>query len=184
MQEISKDILDKAALGDMQAFEEVYKATSSFVYNVALRVVNNREDAQEVVQEIFMTIYHKLKEFRHESSFKTWVYRITTNQAINYAKKNSRRQTVAYEESWGEQSVDSDVHLKMDQEENSQKVEQLLAVLNPDQRACVVLRELQGLSYEAIAETLGTNINTVRTRLKRAREKMLNLKGSVDYEKV
>ena len=63
MEDIDKDILIRASQGDMQAFEDVYKASSSFVYNVALRVVNNREDALEVAQEVFMIIYHKLKEF-------------------------------------------------------------------------------------------------------------------------
>src|ERR1700733_12793154 len=102
MEDISRDTLIKASQGDMQAFEEVYKTSSSFVYNVALRVVNNREDALEVSQEVFMIIYNKLKDFRFESSFKTWVYRITANHAINFAKKNTRSKTVPYEEAFGE----------------------------------------------------------------------------------
>ena len=72
----------------------------------------------------------------------------------------------------------------MDQEYKSKFVESLLAELNPDQRACVVLRDIQGLSYEEIAQALNININTVRSRLKRSREKLLSLKGKVDYEKV
>ena len=90
MEDISQEILIKASQGDMQAYEHVYKTTNSFVYNVAFRVVNNREDAMEVTQEVFLIIYHKLKSFRFESSFKTWIYRITSNCAINYAKKSSR----------------------------------------------------------------------------------------------
>src|SRR5271167_2857323 len=105
MQDIDKDILVKASQGDMQAFEEVYKTSNSFVYNVAYRVVNNREDALEVAQEVFMTIHDKLKGFRFESSFKTWVYRITANNAINFAKKNARAKTVPFEESFGEGAV-------------------------------------------------------------------------------
>ena len=69
------------------------------------RVVNNREDALEVAQEVFMIIYDKLKDFRFESSFKTWAYRITANYAINFAKKNSRAKTVPFEESFGEGAV-------------------------------------------------------------------------------
>jgi len=176
----------------MQAFEDVYKASSSFVYNVALRVVNNREDALEVAQEVFMTIYHKLKDFRFESSFKTWVYRITVNNAINLAKKNSRVKTVPYEDSFGphaghsqlfgEGAVLNEAQTRMDQEHQSQLVENLLAELNPDQRACVVLRNIQGLSYEEIAQTLNININTVRSRLKRSREKLLSLRPNFSYE--
>src|SRR5476651_1906364 len=123
MEDISKDILIKASQGDMRAFEDVYKASNSFVYNVAYRVVNNREDALEVAQEVFMIIHDKLKTFRFESSFKTWVYRITANYAINYAKKSSRAKTVPFEESFGEGAVESDVHTQMDQEHNSKLVE-------------------------------------------------------------
>jgi len=184
MEEIAKDTLIKASQGDAQAFEEIYKATSSFVYNVAFRVVNNREDASEVAQEVFMIIYRKLKDFRFESSFKTWLYRVTANYAINYAKKNSRAKTVPFEETFGEGAVESEAHVQMDQEDKGQLVEKLLGELNPDQRACVVLRDIQGLSYEEIAKALNININTVRSRLKRSREKLLSLKGRVDYEKV
>jgi RNA polymerase sigma-70 factor (ECF subfamily) len=184
MEDIAKDILVKASQGDMEAFEDVYKASSSFVYNVAFRVVNNREDALEVAQEVFMIIHQKLKTFRFESSFKTWVYRITANYAINFAKKNSRAKTVPYEDSFGEGAVLSEAQTRMDQEHQSQLVEKLLAELNPDQRACVVLRDIQGLSYEEIAQALNININTVRSRLKRSREKLLSLRRQVDYEKV
>jgi len=184
MEDLSKDVLVRASQGDMQAFEVVYKASNSFVYNVAFRVVNNREDAMEVAQEVFMVIHDKLKTFRYESSFKTWIYRITANHAINFAKKNARTKTVPFEESFGEGAVESDVHTKMEQEHNSNLVESLLAELNPDQRACVVLRDIQGLSYEDIAQALNININTVRSRLKRSREKLLSVRQKVNYEKV
>jgi RNA polymerase sigma-70 factor (ECF subfamily) len=182
MEDISKDTLVKASQGDMQAFEEVYKASSSFVYNVAFRVVNNREDALEVAQEVFMVIYNKLKDFRFESSFKTWAYRITANHAINFAKKNSRAKTVPFEESFGEGAVYNDAQVQMDQEHQSKLVESLLGELNPDQRACVVLRDIQGLSYEEIAQALNININTVRSRLKRSREKLLSLRPMLNRQ--
>jgi len=182
MEDIARDILIRASQGDMQAFEEVYKKSSSFIYNVALRVVNNREDAMEVSQEVFMIIHHKLKTFRFESSFKTWVYRITANCAINFAKKFSRTKTVPFEDSFGEGAVLNEAQAQMDQEHQAQLVENLLAELNPDQRACVVLRDIQGLSYEEIAQALNININTVRSRLKRSREKLLSLRPNFSYE--
>ncbi len=184
MEDIAKDILVRASQGDMKAFEDVYKASSSFVYNVAFRVVNNREDALEVAQEVFMIIYNKLKEFRFESSFKTWTYRITANTAINFAKKSSRTKTVPFEEDFGEGAVLNEAQTRMDQEHQGKLVEKLLGELNPDQRVCVVLRDIQGLSYEEIAQSLNININTVRSRLKRSREKLMSLKRLVDYEKV
>jgi RNA polymerase sigma-70 factor (ECF subfamily) len=183
MQEISQEIISQAAQGDLKAFEAIYKETSSFVYNVAFRVVGNKEDAQEVVQEVFLTVHQKLKEFRFQSSFKTWIYRVTANQAINMAKKTSKtkNKTFEYDEQVHPVAVAADVEAKIEKEHQEGLIEELLNSINPDQRACVVLRNIEGLSYEEIATTLKLNINTVRTRLKRAREKMLLLKKQVGY---
>ena len=92
--------------------------------------------------------------------------------------------TVSYEDSFSEGALFNEAQTRMDLEHQSQLVENLLARLNPDQRACVVLRDIQGLSYEEIAQALNININTVRSRLKRSREKLLSLKKLVEYEKV
>jgi RNA polymerase sigma-70 factor (ECF subfamily) len=183
MQEISHDVLTRAAQGDLKAFEIIYKASSNFVYNVAFRVVSNKEDAEELTQEVFLTVYHKLKEFRFESSFKTWVYRITVNHSINMAKRISktRNKTIAYDEELQPSGVSGDIEATIDKEHNEKVVEGLLNEINPDQRACVILRNIEGLSYEEIAQTLKININTVRTRLKRAREKLLLLRKQVSY---
>jgi RNA polymerase sigma-70 factor, ECF subfamily len=183
MQDITQETLTKAAQGDLKAFETIYRESSSFVYNVAFRVVGRKEDAEEVVQEVFLTVHHKLKDFRFESSFKTWIYRVTVNQAINMAKKTAktRDKMTAYDEEVHPIPVAADIETKIEKEHNEELVEELLSAVNPDQRACVVLCNIEGLSYEEIAKTLKININTVRSRLKRAREKMLSLKKQVGY---
>jgi RNA polymerase sigma-70 factor, ECF subfamily len=181
MQDISEDILVKASQGDLESFEAVYKAASGFVYNVAWRVVGNKEDAEEVTQEVFLTVYHKLKDFRFQSSFKTWVYRVTLNSAINYAKKASRERnrTVEYDESLNAVGVQEQVRSEMDRPVHQKTIDDLLNRLNPEQKACIVLRNIEGMSYQQIADTLGININTVRTRLKRGRGALLALKNEV-----
>ena len=85
-----------------------------------------------------------------------------------------------FEEAAGEGAVYNEARDHIDQEHDRQLVERLLGELNPDQRACVVLRDIQGLSYEEIAQTLSININTVRSRLKRSREKLMSLRKAVD----
>ena len=180
---IPEEIMQKASDGDREAFEALYRLTAGFVYNVALRIVNNREDAQEVVQEVFMIIHQKLNMFRRESSFKTWVYRITANYAVNFSKARSRQKFVALNEELTTAPAESEVP-EADQEVQDQNIEKLLSCVNPEQRACVVLRSIEGLSYQEIAEALDININTVRTRLKRAREKMLSLRKKVSHETV
>lgn len=186
MQEITDDILTKASQGDLECFKKVYKAAGGFVYNVALRVTANKEDAEEVTQEVFLTVHHKLKEFRFQSSFKTWVYRITVNHAINYAKKNSkeRNRTVEYDENLNAVVVPAQNTSSLDQEAKEKLVQKLLSNLNPEQRACVVLRNIEGLSYQEIADSLGINLNTVRSRLKRAREALLSFGKEVVHHEL
>lgn len=174
MQDISDDILIRASEGDMDAFEKIYRAASGLVYNVAFRIVGDREDAEEVTQEVFLTIHRKLKNFRFQSSFKTWVYRITLNTSLNYSKKRARERArrVEYNSDAGPVNA-SEMEQKIDAEHLEKTITSMLDVLNPDQRACIVLRNIDGLSYREIAESLGININTVRSRLKRAREALL-----------
>lgn len=179
MEDISRDIIERAQAGDIDTFEAIYKATSGFVFNVSLRVVNNRQEAQEVTQDVFVKIYHSLKEFEFRSSFKTWAYRIAVNTALNACKRSNkhdcRRQDLDSVIDTQAASIDSRKELieKDEQQHARGKLESLLAGLNPDQRACIVLREIEGFSYEEISRTLRINLNTVRTRLKRAREALM-----------
>ncbi len=182
MQDISREILIKATEGDLESFEVIYRETASFVYNVAFRIVNNKHDAEEVTQEVFLNIYNNLKNFRFQSSFKTWVYRIAVNSAINHCRKMSRQEDRRKE--YGENLNHLGKTFNEPEIENSNEcreeiINSLLKILSPDQRACIVLRNIEGLSYQEIADTLRININTVRTRLKRAREKLLTLRKGV-----
>lgn len=181
MNTIANDVISAAAQGDRAAFETIYKTCCGYVYNVAYRVVGNQEDAQEVTQDVFLIIYRKLDIFRFDSAFKTWVYRITVNTAINYAKKMSkhRKKTVEFDEAYMVSGQSNEVEEQSDKQFNQNVAASLLNLLNPDQRACIVLRSVEGLSYQEIAETLKININTVRTRIKRAREALLALRKKV-----
>ena len=178
MRQIAQEILIKAQEGDLESFENIYKETAGFVYNVAFRIVNNKQDTEEVVQDVFLNIYHNLKSFRFQSSFKTWAYRITVNCAINHSKKMARERNRVKEYGnnliqTGEISESPEIDKINDGRDKI--ISSLLGVLNADQRACIVLRNIEGLSYQEISNTLKININTVRTRLKRARETLLNL---------
>ncbi|MFC1599163.1 RNA polymerase sigma factor [Candidatus Omnitrophota bacterium] len=171
MQDIPKDVLMQASRGDMQAFEQIYKATSGFVYSVAYRIVSSREDAEDITQEVFLRIYNNLKKFQFRSSFKTWVYRITANTAINtYRKKvKETRRSADFDVAIETIGVSGGIDEAIERTDSQSVVSWLLKKLNPDHRACIVLREIQGLSYKEIARALKININTVRSRLKRAR---------------
>jgi len=175
MQDIPKDLIVEAQRGSIDAFEHIYNITSGFVYNLAYRVSNNKHDAEEITQDAFMKIHKKLKYFEFRASFKTWIYRIAVNTAINFIKSRSRKKhgTMEYDDMIGNSQTINELRAAQDKEDNEARVKSALSMLNPDQRSCVILRSIEGLSYEEIAETLRVNINTVRTRLKRAREKLM-----------
>ena len=182
MNNIDQQTLVKAAQGDMEAFEQVYRAYSPFVYNVARRMVEAKEDAEDLTQEVFLIIHSKLNSFMFRSSLKTWVYRITANCAINFLNKRNRESKgrVDFETALALVPGPQDPREGILEEDRKYEVDRLLNLLNPDERACVVLRNMQKLSYVQIAESLNVNINTVRTRLKRSREKMLKSQQEVN----
>jgi RNA polymerase sigma-70 factor (ECF subfamily) len=180
MNNLSDEMIMRAAGGDEDAFESIYRSFSKFVYNVAWRIVSTHEDAQEVTQEVFLTVYRKLHMFRFQSSLKTWVYRIAINTAMNYSKKMSiAKKTTEYNEQIHATSELGETNRRIDKEHNEVFIRQLLDALTPEQKACMVLRNIEGLSYQEIAETLNININTVRSRLSRGRESLLQLRKEV-----
>ena len=147
MQHIAKDLISDASNGDIAAFENIYQVTSSFVYNVALKIMQNQEDAKDITQEVFIKLYKNLKGFKFKSSFKTWVYRITANTAINAAKKRQKQQnrTVTFDGVTEHSLKSKDASIS-----SSQDIDTMLKVLNTDQRACIILRSMQGLSLSLI----------------------------------
>jgi len=179
MNDIALETLERAAKGDIAAFEEVYKAASPFVYNVALRITCHDEDAQEVTQDVFMKIYHNLKDFRFASAFKTWVYRIAVNMAINHYRKHAKEKQSRVHNEYILDSTpsDSSTDEKALQGDCEAQLNALLNVLTPEHRACLVLREIEGLNYQQMATTLKIPVNTVRSRLKRARQSLWEKAG-------
>jgi RNA polymerase sigma-70 factor, ECF subfamily len=175
MEELSRDNIEKAAKGDIEAFEAIYRATSGFVYNTALRIINNTADAQEITQDIFLKIYDSLKDFEYRSSFKTWVYRITVNFAINAYRKKKKElgRKGDFDTAIETEGHSAEVIPAAEKADAEKLLYSLLEKLSPEHRAVIVLREIEGLSYEDIAESLRINLNTVRSRLKRAREALM-----------
>lgn len=171
--DISMELISKARAGDMAAFEKIYRLTSGFVYNVALRIVRRPAEAQDVAQEVFVKMHRNLSQFAFRASVKTWLYRITVNTALSKCRQAAREVegfTRYRNEIEVAAAIDPAPRLKDDQEA---RVAGLLAGLEPEQRSCVVLRELEGRSYQEISEILKIPLNTVRSRLHRARENLI-----------
>ena len=166
------ELIEQARQGDAIAFRRIYEATSGFVFNVALRITGRTEEAEEVTQDVFIAAHRALGSFRGQSALKTWLYRITVNRSLNKVKSAAgRRREVPYEE-YMDTPQDTMPDAPLIAGDISRKVQAMLDTLAPEFRACVVLREIEGLSYEAIAQALNININTVRTRISRARRQL------------
>lgn len=175
MEDIPRDIIERAVKGEMAAFEQIYRATSGFVYRSALRILNNSADAEDVTQDIFMKIYDNLKNFQFRANFKTWVYRITVNTAINIYRRNLRQisRRGDYDTAIETAGHSPEIIQAAKITDSEKIISSLLETLTAEHRAVIVLREIEGLSYEDIAQSLKINLNTVRSRLKRAREALL-----------
>lgn len=173
--DISRELILKASSGDMIAFEEIYRLTSGLVYNVALRIARQHAEAEDITQEVFIKMYSALPKFRFRSSFKTWLYRITTNTAISHCRKSGRESDLAakYKDHLEIEAQQGQPASPAVTNENEKIIGDMLARLDDNQRACVVLRDMEGLSYDEIASILNIPLNTVRSRLHRARETLL-----------
>lgn len=166
--------------GDVNAYEALVKEYEKNVYNLALRMTGNSEDAADMAQEAFIKAYNSLTAFRGDSKFSVWLYRIVSNVCLDFLRSRSRKQTVSLstENDDGEE-VELDIADKthspeqlLDRSLTRDAVRRGLAALPPDHREILLLREIQGLSYEEIADVLGLEAGTVKSRIFRARKKL------------
>lgn len=181
------ELLERLKAGDEEAFETIVEHYSAQTYRVARAITGSPQDAEEVVQDVFMTIFRKIGSFEGRSAFSTWLYRITVNAAM--MKVRGRPETAEEDlERWlpvfdamgahmhpAEAWSTNPEHILM-QRERREVVRSALATLPADYRTIVALRDLQGRSSEEIAEMLGLSVAAAKSRLHRAR---LALRGKL-----
>ena len=170
--------------GDGDAFETLVREHQTRVYNLALRMTGNPEDALDVSQETFLKAWRTLGQFRGDCSLGSWLYRIASNLSIDLLRKAKRRQTeklVSLEDP-GEDGrplelpdVSGDPQLLLERAEGRQAVLECLDRLPREQKLILVLRDVNGLSYEEIGETMGLELGTVKSRIFRARARLANV---------
>lgn len=172
-----KELVARAKEGDSKAFDLLVKKYQFKVVNLVSRYVRS-EEAQDVAQEAFIKAYRGLKSFRGDSAFYTWMYRIAVNSAKNYLLSASRRHSEYTVDVQDAEYFDDATMLRdtaspdrvLLTEELEEKVFEAIRQLPEDLKTAITLRELEGLSYEEIAETMDCPIGTVRSRIFRARE--------------
>jgi RNA polymerase sigma-70 factor (ECF subfamily) len=160
--------------GNTAAFGDLVRRYQDRVFNTVYRLVDNAEDAQDVVQEAFLHAYQSLESFKGDSLFFTWLYRIAINTAISFKRK--KRVMVRIDGPGGESVLEPPDPSEMtrpghalEQAEQEQRIQRGLSRLSPEHRAVLVLKDMEGQKYEEMAEALGVPIGTIRSRLHRAR---------------
>lgn len=171
-------LVQRCALGDEDACAELVEEHQRMVYGLALHLLGDHNEALDVSQDVFLRIFRTIEGFRGQSSLRTWIFRIVVNQARNrqrWWRRRYRSQQVSLDDHIREngefRSTDGlDPHRVLGRKELANRLWEALDALPFDQRSAIVLREVDGLSYEEIAFSLGVATGTVKSRLARARE--------------
>ena len=176
--EIDQELVLRVQRGDKRAFDLLVLKYQQRVINLISRYVRDSSEAQDVAQEAFIKAYRALPRFRGDSAFYTWLYRIAINTAKNHIVSQSRRPPSCGVEAEVAEQMDVGIRLQehatpenyLLEEEIAQTVRRAIEELPDDLRTAITLRELEGLSYEEIANTMSCPVGTVRSRIFRARE--------------
>ena len=171
--------------GRRDAFGELVSRYQARLYNAAVRLVDTPEDAADVVQDAFLNAYQSLHTFKGDAEFFTWLYRIAFNTAISLKRK--KRATVSLDAGGPEGGIDPDdpsEYVKpgaaLQRNEDERQLQEALNRLSHEHREVLVLKDIEGLKYEVIADMLGVPIGTVRSRLHRARLELRELLAPTD----
>lgn len=167
-----EELVERHRYGDEEAFEEIYRRFADLVYNLALRLSNDPEEAADLTQEIFLRIYRHLGKFRGKSSLKTWIYRVALNHCRSRLGRKRRSEPLSEEaeRTLSDPGRGPEQHALAD--DAQRRVAAALARLPAPFAEAVALCDLEGLSYQEIADVLKVRIGTVRSRIARGRERL------------
>jgi RNA polymerase sigma-70 factor (ECF subfamily) len=175
------DLIERLKSGDERALEAIFNLYSPKLYNVACRILGEVADAEEVIQDVFWSVFRKANTFRGTAQFSTWLYRLTVNAALGKIRRSKKDKEVEYEEYLPKFQTDGHHRVRpvidwsdtLDERYAEQELQQLLKDalngLKPLDRSIIVLSDLQGMSDKEIAGAVGLTVSAVKTRLHRAR---------------
>jgi RNA polymerase sigma-70 factor (ECF subfamily) len=173
------ELIERSRKGDSEAFGVLVERYQRRVIGVALAVVHNQDDALELAQETFVRAFENLSKFESRSSFSTWLYRIAANLAIDFWRREGRHVVLHGEDAEDEISrlptSRGDSFKEVSRSELSARLKQALEELTPEHRAVILLREVEGMSYDEISEVLQCPRGTVMSRLHYARTHLRNI---------
>ena len=177
-------LIKKAREGNVPAFEELIRNYQQMVYNIALRMCGNEDDASDIAQETLIKIFRSIRDFKGDSKFSTWIYRITTNVCLDYLRKNKKNAGRFINPEFETDDGSLEVEIKdpapqpeevAERKEVQRAVQEAIDKLSEDHRTVIVLRDINNLSYEEIAVILNCSEGTVKSRINRARSALRDI---------
>jgi RNA polymerase sigma-70 factor (ECF subfamily) len=174
------NLIERLKKGDEAAFKEIVESSQGLVYNTALGIVQNPEDAEDVAQEVFVQLYESIRSFKGESKLSTWLYRITVSKAMDHLRKKKRKKRFAYVQSLfgaNEQLIYDPpdfVHpgVSLDNKEKAKELFKAIDQLPPKQKIAFTLNRIEGLNYQEISEIMKLTVASVESLLHRARKNL------------
>jgi RNA polymerase sigma-70 factor (ECF subfamily) len=176
-------IVRKVLAGDVNAFEQLVIENQKSVYNLALKIMKNESDALDVSQDVFLKAYTNLENFRGDSRFSVWLYRLAYNACIDASRKSKAGMNVSLTVQ-DEDSESAELDLadtkplpeeETERRETQREVQAAIQELPEEQRRIIVMREFSDMAYEDIASALGISVGTVKSRLSRARKNLAKI---------
>lgn len=176
MSDLEKKLIKKAINGDIKAFEKLIRKYQKYAYNISLKYMKDRQDAQDVTQDVLIKIYKNLKKFNMNSKFSTWMYRIVVNTSKDALEKRNKKQNeVDIDSEYDNARLLDSKYEPLKEMENKvlkKKLNESINILNLKYREVIILCDLKDFSYEEISEILKIPIGTVRSRISRGRKKL------------
>jgi len=171
------ELIEQLKQGDQSAFKFIVDTWKDMVYNTALSIVQQEEDAEDVTQKVFVQVYQSIEGFKRESKFSTWLYRITLSKAMDHERRKKRKKRFAFVKSlFGEGSevvVDppdfNHPGVSLDNKEKAAILFKAMESLPDNQRMAFVLNKVEGLSYQEISEVMETTVSAIESLLHRAK---------------
>lgn len=170
-------LIEKLKQGDEAAFKEVVETWQNMVYNTALGILQNAQDAEDVAQEAFVQAFESIRTFKAESKFSTWLYRITVSKALDHLRRKKRKKRFAYLQNLfgpGSEAIAEkpDFHhpgVALDNKERAAVLFKAINQLPENQKIAFTLHKLEGLSYHEISEVMKTSLSSVESLMHRAK---------------
>lgn len=166
-------LVKKSKRGNMEAFEELVEIYQKFVFGIILFDIKNREDAEDIAQEVFIKAWKGMSEFRQDSTFATWLYRISKNAVKDFVRNRERRPLRTDETEFDDKFIETNTpeQTVLNREKNSIILE-IIDTLPTEQKESLIYRDLMGITYLEIADITGVTVGTVKSRISRARERV------------